>query len=24
LELKLEGGFFFPYFFLGGGATYRI
>ena len=23
-EFKIEGGFFFPYFFLGGGATYRI
>ena len=23
-EFKVEGGFFFPYFFLGGGATYRI
>ena len=24
LEIKAEGGFFFPYFFLGGGVTYRI
>ena len=24
LEVKVEGGYFFPYFFAGGGLTYRI